>query len=400
MRLTPYWRKLSCLVALRVRPPKHEIELTPIFSFGGWSFSTDADTLPIFRQGVTPENRQLFATNVVKFINDNNLDGVDFDWEYPGAPDIGNPPGSPWDGPNYMLFLQMVRKALPSGKTLSIAAPASYWYLKGFPIKAMSDILDYIVFMTYDLHGQWDYGSKWSNPGCDNGNCLRSHVNMTETYNALAMITKAGVPVNKVVAGITSYGRSFKMTTAGCTGPMCTFVGPESGAAPGPCTDTAGYISTAEINDILSLGTGSAKVWEDPVSQSNIMVYNDLEWVSYMDDGNKASRIAFYKSINLAGTADWAVDLKEYVSESQCPKTSAGCFERQFRSTSKTGVNWRLVTCDDPWITDASKNQEDRWYGVGADAAWADSIEYWGNSPKPNPGGLNFPEDRQLLPRS
>jgi hypothetical protein len=23
--------------------------------------------------------------------------------------------------------------------------------------------------------GQWDYGNKWSDPGCDPGACLRSH---------------------------------------------------------------------------------------------------------------------------------------------------------------------------------------------------------------------------------
>ena len=41
-----------------------------------------------------------------------------------------------------------------SGKSISIAAPSSYWYLKGFPIAEMSLIVDYIVYMTYDLHGQ------------------------------------------------------------------------------------------------------------------------------------------------------------------------------------------------------------------------------------------------------
>ena len=37
--------------------------------------------------------------------------------------------------------------------SISIAAPASYWYLKAFPIGKMSNVLDYIVYMTYDLHG-------------------------------------------------------------------------------------------------------------------------------------------------------------------------------------------------------------------------------------------------------
>lgn len=94
---------------------------------------------------------------------DNDMDGVDFDWEYPGAPDIpGIPPGSPEDGVNYLNFLQMVRKALPGQYSISVAAPASYWYLKGFPIANISNVVDYIIYMTYDLHGQWDYKSAFS----------------------------------------------------------------------------------------------------------------------------------------------------------------------------------------------------------------------------------------------
>jgi len=48
-----------------------------------------------------------------------------------------------------------MRQKMPSGKTLSIAAPASYWYLKSFPINNMAKLLDYIVYMTYDLHGRY-----------------------------------------------------------------------------------------------------------------------------------------------------------------------------------------------------------------------------------------------------
>jgi GH18 family chitinase len=79
------------------------------------------------------------------------------------APDIpGIPAGDAGDGGRYLSFLKRVRQLLPSEKTLSIAAPASYWYLKGFPIKEISDVVDYIVYMTYDLHGQWDFNNAWA----------------------------------------------------------------------------------------------------------------------------------------------------------------------------------------------------------------------------------------------
>jgi hypothetical protein len=134
-----------------------------VISFGGWAFSNDAATSHIIRNGVKPENALKFATNVVNFVTANKLDGVDFDWEYPGATDIeGSQPGTEEDGKNYLAFLQLVKRRLPAGKTLAIAAPASYWYLKAFPIAAMSKLVDYIVFMTYDLAGQWDVGSNWA----------------------------------------------------------------------------------------------------------------------------------------------------------------------------------------------------------------------------------------------
>jgi GH18 family chitinase len=33
----------------------------------------------------SPEARTTFATNVAKFVKDEGIDGVDFDWEYPGV---------------------------------------------------------------------------------------------------------------------------------------------------------------------------------------------------------------------------------------------------------------------------------------------------------------------------
>ena len=288
-----------------------------ILSFGGWGYSTEPATYNILRQAMSPTNAGKFADNVVAFLQKNKLDGVDFDWEYPGAKDIkGTPPGFDSDGPNYLSFLKLLKGKLPKGKTLSIAAPASFWYLKNFPIAKMAETLDYIVYMTYDLHGQWDYSNQWSQEGCLAGNCLRSHVNLTETGYALAMVTKAGVPADKVFVGISNYGRSFKMTKAGCTGPTCTFVGPESAAKKGRCTDTAGYLANAEIDNIIAREDEGTKTWHDKESNSDIMVYANTEWTAYMSPKTRKSRSEYYKSLNFAGIIDWAVDLEYWSDDS------------------------------------------------------------------------------------
>jgi chitinase len=194
-----------------------------------------------------------------------------------------------------------LKAAMPFGTTVSFCAPASFWYLQGFPVQAMAAVVDYVIFMTYDIHGQWDYGNPNSDPGCPLGNCLRSDVNLTETMLALSMITKAGVPSNQIMVGVTSYGRSFQMSTAGCYTADCTYTGTSSGAYAGACTQTEGYIANAEINSILD-GTGTVLdssgfplamsgtpyTYFDTDSYSNIAVYDDTQWVGYMDDTNKA----------------------------------------------------------------------------------------------------------------
>jgi GH18 family chitinase len=116
-----------------------------------------------------------FSCFLVNSINQYSLDGVDFDWEHPGATDIpGVLPGSLGDGKKYLQFLKDLRSALPKGAAMSVAAPASYWYLQGFPIKDMSEVLDFIIYMTYDLHGQWDYDNAFlcSTASCATVSCL------------------------------------------------------------------------------------------------------------------------------------------------------------------------------------------------------------------------------------
>lgn len=283
-----------------------------VVTFGGWAFSTDSDTIHIFGEAV---QQQTFVTSAVNFINKYNLDGIEIDWEYPGATDLYGWAGStpteyPDDGTNYLAMLEKMRAALPSGKSLSICAPSSFWYLQNFPIKQMSQYLDYVMMMTYDLHGQWDYNINSTGP------YLRSHVNQTETVEALTMITKAGVPSNKIVMGVGSYARSFQQTNPSCSTPDCTFTGPTSGATPGNCTNTPGYIGFGELQQIVDSGT-VRKMYYDDVSGSDILLYNTADWAAYTNiTTTLPKRYTLAQGMNLLGTGEWAVDLRGDVDNS------------------------------------------------------------------------------------
>lgn len=55
-----------------------------VVSFGGWAYSTEPATYNIIRSAIIA-NREVFATNIARFLEDEGLDGVDIDWEYPGV---------------------------------------------------------------------------------------------------------------------------------------------------------------------------------------------------------------------------------------------------------------------------------------------------------------------------
>lgn len=81
------------------------------------------------------------------------------------------------------------------------------------------------------------------------------------------------------MVGESSYGRSFKMAEAGCTGPNCFFTGTNgtSDAKPGRCTKTGGYLADAEIKEIIQRGGDSVETWYDEETATDYIVYDGEE---------------------------------------------------------------------------------------------------------------------------
>jgi hypothetical protein len=104
------------------------------------------------------------------------------------------------------------------------------------------------------------------------------------------------------------------MAGAGYSTELCTYTGSQtqSDAAGGLCTGTAGYISNAEIKDILNDPSRVNSNYVDVGSNSNILVYDNIQWVGYMDADIKASRQSLYQGQGFGGTTNWATDLEDY----------------------------------------------------------------------------------------
>lgn len=220
-------------------------------------------------------------------------------------------------------------------------------------------------------------------------------MNLTETKLSLAMITKAGVPGRKVIVGVTSYGRTYKMASAGCWGPQCTYLGDKinSPAKKGVCTGTGGYIADAEIGEIVGDRKRAGRVvtsFVDASSNSDILVYDNDEWVSYMSPATKKTRSALYKAWGMGGTTDWATDLQKY-HEVPAPAKDWASFKQKALNgeepksddDNRSG-NWTSFDCTNDMVSnDKNYDVDTLWSGLGADAAWSDAKSVWTKTDRP-----------------
>lgn len=137
-------------------------------------------------------NSEKIADQIVKAINDYNLDGINIDIEGLGSAYRDQ----------FTDFIRILNEKMPAGKSLSIAVAPNPWGTdKGwqgfYDYQALGKYVDYLFIMTYDEKGG---GSKTSGP-----NASKSFIEKSITY-ALKYVAP-----EKVVLGIPFYGRVWNM---------------------------------------------------------------------------------------------------------------------------------------------------------------------------------------------
>ncbi|RYN32093.1 hypothetical protein AA0112_g6268 [Alternaria arborescens] len=271
--------------------------LKTVIALGGWTFNDNGTaTQPVFSDMVsTAANRALFIKKLFAFMRQYAFDGVDFDWEYPGATDRG---GKPEDGKNFVTFLKELNEE--NDKQLmhyvvSFTVPTSFWYLRHFDLKAV-DYVDFVNVMSYDLHGIWDS----TNPI---GNHIYGHSNLTEIKLALDLFWRNDIKPEKLNLGLGFYGRSFQLSDPSCYRPGCNFKG---GASPGPCSDNSGTLTYKEIQQVIKQHKISP--YYDKEAQVKYITWNQDQWVSYDDKDTFKAKIDFANKLGLGGLLIWAID--------------------------------------------------------------------------------------------
>jgi len=286
--------------------------LRVFISIGGWTFNDPGPTRFTFSQlAASPSAREKFADSLISFLYRYNLDGVDLDWEYPGADDRG---GVPADYANFVTWMAQLRSRLNrSGRRfeLTITVPSSYWYLQHFDLQGLARSLDWINIMTYDLHGTWDSNSPWI------GAVALAHTNMTEIKMTFDLFWRNNIDPDQLVFGVGFYGRSFTMKNPSCMAAGCPFSHgavcqtprpPEENLKgkrltllknPGPCTLNEGTLSAAEVRRIIA--QGNAKVFLDREAAVEIVTWDTNQWISYDDLATLQMKVQYINSRCIGG---------------------------------------------------------------------------------------------------
>ncbi|KAJ5424840.1 glycoside hydrolase [Penicillium cf. griseofulvum] len=284
----------SQFTALKSRKPS----LKTWVSIGGWAFN-DATNSPNTQTAFsdmssTPANRQAFATSLIQFMNTYGFDGVDIDWEYPGAEDRGGVKG---DAANFATLLSDLKSAFAGKYGISVTLPSSYWYLRWFDLKAMEKSVDFLNFMSYDIHGVWDSSSKFTGP------YVLPHTNLTEIRQGLDLLWRNNISPSIVNLGLGWYGRSFTLKDPSCNTPGCIF---SEGGKAGECTKSAGTLSNSEIDRIIS-SNGLTPVM-DKEAAVKWVTWDSDQWVSYDDGETMQMKLSFASKLCIGGTMIWSLD--------------------------------------------------------------------------------------------
>ncbi|XP_066964001.1 chitinase-3-like protein 1 [Macrobrachium rosenbergii] len=270
---------------------------------GGWNEGSTKYS----NMAADPAKRQTFISSTLTLLKKHNFDGLDMDWEYPTQRG-----GSPDDYVNYVTLLTELKEALHAeGMILTAAVSAGKPTIDAaYNVPAVSEQLDLINLMTYDLHGDWE-------PYTHHQSCLYPHPDDTGdtlTLNVDFAVTywlEKGAPKDKLVMGIPLYGRTWTLDDPD----QHDFYAPASRPGiRGPYTEEPGYLGYNEICESQTTSPGDWTIVHDP-AMNEPYAYNLKEsnlWTSYEDADSAGIKAQYALDKGIAGCMVWSIDTDDY----------------------------------------------------------------------------------------
>ncbi|WP_043317373.1 glycosyl hydrolase family 18 protein [Microbulbifer sp. HZ11] len=309
---------------------------------GFYTMTTNADG-SINHQGI-----EAFANSSVDFIRQYGFDGVDIDYEYPTSMnDAGNPLdfgiSNPMRGAlmeSYVELMRVLREKLDEAGEqdgthymLTIASPSSGYLLRGMETMQITQYLDYVNIMTYDLHGAWNEYVGHNSALFDNGNdpeLAAASVYSTSQYGGIGYLNidwavkyfRGSMPAGRINIGIPYYTRGWQGVSGGTNG--------LGGSAPLPAQSECPE-GTGGASDCGNGAVGIDNMWHDKNSIGEEMGAgsNPMWHAKNLENGILGSYLTDY-GLNPANDPEDAL---------------VGTYERNYDSVSEA-----------PWLWNAQKS--------------------------------------------
>ncbi len=243
-------------------------------SIGGWTRGDGFGTMV-----ATKENRTTFINSIIEFMKTYTFfDGIDLDWEYPGAarePDYDDPNDqgvttSGDDFKNYADFVSELRIALDAefkstGRNLiSACCPGSESKLAHQDLDRLTKDLTWLNMMTYDYHGAFDPTIGYNSP-------LYAHPETPDEWSTdttIRYLEDKNIDLSKVNIGAAFYSRGW----AG--------VIPDEYNNPAPLADPTPIFPTGEDTVTVTPTNSTIKVNDKLQLNATATSGNIIQWTS------------------------------------------------------------------------------------------------------------------------
>jgi chitinase len=255
-----------------------------LLSIGGWGadgFSQAAMNL---------EGREKLADSAAELMIKYGLDGIDIDWEYPGSSLAGIQSHSE-DKKNFSLLLKALREklnTLGTGRMLTIAAGGDTYFTMLTDLKEISGYVDYVQLMTYDLQGGFQKVTG------HHAALYHGRRNLIDACmdKAVRIFKEAGLPEEKMVAGVPFYSRKWSSVKGGGDG-----LGQEAKTT-GCYGPGYGQLTKHYVNK-----KGYCRYWDEEAMAPYL--FNGSTFISYEDQESLSEKIAYIKEKGLGGIMFW-----------------------------------------------------------------------------------------------